>query len=161
MSDVTETMVQCEHCQVLIPICEFNDHEELCSMLHAFTRGLDPNTWMATLMLGANLASSEFNEYEMWSQLEEMVGKNEIGIEDVNRALVEVQTSDVDNGDVCPICLEDMSVLQGKIMSTGCAHVFCGACITKWLKSNVRCPVCMLDLRDLQNNAMKEPSYLT
>ena len=39
----------------------------------------------------------------------------------------------------CPICLGRVGIAS---KPTNCTHVFCEACIMKWLKSSRKCPVC-------------------
>jgi hypothetical protein len=49
----------------------------------------------------------------------------------------------------CPIRLErfqDNSMLTQII---GCGHLFCNNEITRWFRSNVHCPVCRYDIRDI------------
>jgi hypothetical protein len=49
----------------------------------------------------------------------------------------------------CPISLErfqDNSMLTQII---GCGHLFCNNEITRWFRSNVHCPVCRYDIRDI------------
>jgi len=57
----------------------------------------------------------------------------------------------------CPISLErfqDNSVLTQII---GCGHLFCNNEITRWFRTNVHCPVCRYDIRDI-NNIIQEES---
>jgi hypothetical protein len=49
----------------------------------------------------------------------------------------------------CPISLErfqDNSILTQII---GCGHLFCNNEITRWFRTNVHCPVCRYDIRDI------------
>lgn len=49
----------------------------------------------------------------------------------------------------CPISLErfqDNSMLTQII---GCGHLFCSNEITRWFRTNVHCPVCRYDIRDI------------
>ena len=49
----------------------------------------------------------------------------------------------------CPISLErfqDNSMLTQII---GCNHLFCSSEITRWFRTNVHCPVCRYDIRDI------------
>jgi hypothetical protein len=62
----------------------------------------------------------------------------------------------------CPISLErfqDNSMLTQII---GCGHLFCSNEITRWFRTNVHCPVCRYDIRDIniviQDQAIAEES---
>jgi E3 ubiquitin-protein ligase RFWD2 len=48
---------------------------------------------------------------------------------------------------LCPICFD---LLQEAHM-TVCGHTFCGACITKALQQNLRCPKCNFHLESSKN----------
>jgi hypothetical protein len=51
----------------------------------------------------------------------------------------------------CPISLErfqDNSILTQII---GCGHLFCNNEIARWFRTNVHCPVCRYDIRDIDN----------
>eukprot|EP00045_Choanoeca_perplexa_P017786 m.266910 g.266910 ORF g.266910 m.266910 type:complete len:368 (-) comp17631_c0_seq2:3394-4497(-) len=43
----------------------------------------------------------------------------------------------------CPICLD---ATQVPIQLTKCQHVFCQACVERWLESNHSCPVCRAEI---------------
>ncbi|KAI6690960.1 hypothetical protein NL676_027788 [Syzygium grande] len=48
-------------------------------------------------------------------------------------------------GDVmkpCPICLEEMSVIDEKVARMPCRHVFHYNCISQWLNTSHLCPLC-------------------
>ena len=56
----------------------------------------------------------------------------------------------------CPISLErfqDNSMLTQII---GCGHLFCNSEITRWFRTNVHCPVCRYDIRDIENVIQEE-----
>jgi len=58
----------------------------------------------------------------------------------------------------CPISLErfqDNSMLTQII---GCGHLFCNNEITRWFRTNVHCPVCRYDIRDIDNVIQEEES---
>lgn len=44
----------------------------------------------------------------------------------------------------CPICTKEFS--EGKI--TGCEHFFCEGCISHWLETGDRCPMCRTPIRN-------------
>lgn len=58
----------------------------------------------------------------------------------------------------CPISLErfqDNSMLTQII---GCGHLFCNNEITRWFRTNVHCPVCRYDIRDIDIVIQEEES---
>ena len=142
-------LVQCDYCNTMIPIDEFNDHVDMCEHLQVFSYGsIGANGWLATMMMMALGGDQEdVNEYEMWSELGDAIGKVEIGIDDVSTVLSQVHENEPLAH--CPICLEDMSQrTEEKVMATSCGHIYCESRITRWLQKNVRCPVCMVDLKE-------------
>jgi hypothetical protein len=44
------------------------------------------------------------------------------------------------------------------IRKTICGHSYCSNCIEKWLKTNIKCPVCMKTLDDFDINKTDEPN---
>lgn len=46
----------------------------------------------------------------------------------------------------CIVCYNDVPVK--KAVKTVCQHVFCNACLTKWLRRNHTCPLCRATLRE-------------
>lgn len=90
----------------------------------------------------ASTMSVTFNgEYERNTLLTEMMGgSHRIGV-----SCLESVTTVVDpTGDMCPICQD---IAEGEIRETVCGHMFCGVCISTWLKSSKKCPVCMAELQ--------------
>lgn len=54
-------------------------------------------------------------------------------------ALPEASPDEIDlHGDVCPICLEELTVAR----VTPCRHFFHNQCLRKWLKVQNKCPMC-------------------
>ncbi|CUF98884.1 zinc finger protein, putative [Bodo saltans] len=51
----------------------------------------------------------------------------------------------------CPICQEDFSSKKDEFATRlPCDHVFCVGCLRKWLESSRTCPVCRLELVDVE-----------
>lgn len=52
----------------------------------------------------------------------------------------------------CPISLDEFS--EGELVRriSHCGHTFREAAINRWFETNVRCPVCRHDIRDISNN---------
>jgi hypothetical protein len=138
----TIDLVECLHCHVMIAIEDFNEHVDICERLHVFS-----DEMMASMML-LTLGGSTIDEYELFSQIGEMIGKVEVGVQDISAVLSPVDAQPP-NCSLCPICFDDMSESTKKIVTTLCGHQFCEACVRRWLEKNKRCPVCMLDLEDM------------
>jgi hypothetical protein len=52
-----------------------------------------------------------------------------------------VYTSSLEEEDICPICLEEYTKENPKIM-TKCSHHFHLSCIYEWMERSDNCPVC-------------------
>jgi hypothetical protein len=51
----------------------------------------------------------------------------------------------------CPICQEDFSSKRNEFATRlPCDHVFCVSCLKKWLENSRTCPVCRLELIDVE-----------
>ena len=51
----------------------------------------------------------------------------------------------------CPISLERFQDNNMLTQIIGCSHLFCTSEITRWFRTNVHCPVCRYDIRDIDN----------
>ena len=144
-------VVECEVCRQLIPFDAYAEHITDCQLFDflrtSWERAFTPNDLDEAFreLLGVTTGG---NEYEMWSQLEEIIGKVEVGIEDL-AAVTKPAPADPSADEVCPVCLDEFQNTLGKTTETLCGHLYCEPCITKWLKTSVRCPVCSTDLKDL------------
>jgi hypothetical protein len=58
----------------------------------------------------------------------------------------------------CPISLERFQSNSILTQIIGCNHLFCTNEITRWFRSNVHCPVCRYDIREIDNNIQEEPT---
>ena len=59
---------------------------------------------------------------------------------------------DLDTGqDTCSICRDNFEE-NSVVRRLGCEHIFHIGCIDTWFESNIRCPLCRLDLRDNEND---------
>jgi hypothetical protein len=52
----------------------------------------------------------------------------------------------------CPISLDEFSEGEPVRRISHCGHTFREAAINRWFETNVRCPVCRHDIRDISNN---------
>jgi len=51
----------------------------------------------------------------------------------------------------CPISLERFQDNSMVTQIIGCGHLFCNNQISRWFRTNVHCPVCRYDIRDIDN----------
>eukprot|EP00451_Oxyrrhis_marina_P010802 CAMPEP_0204325132 /NCGR_PEP_ID=MMETSP0469-20131031/10781_1 /ASSEMBLY_ACC=CAM_ASM_000384 /TAXON_ID=2969 /ORGANISM="Oxyrrhis marina" /LENGTH=280 /DNA_ID=CAMNT_0051306917 /DNA_START=65 /DNA_END=907 /DNA_ORIENTATION=+ len=58
-----------------------------------------------------------------------------------------------DAGGECSICMEGWGQ---KVKRTGCGHYFHGSCLSVWLKTSQRCPLCRQNLTALHGNVQYE-----
>jgi len=56
----------------------------------------------------------------------------------------------------CPISLERFQDNNMLTQIIGCSHLFCTSEITRWFRTNVHCPVCRYDIRDIDNIIQEE-----
>tara|TARA_B110001469_G_scaffold125904_1_gene142261 strand:+ start:1127 stop:1972 length:846 start_codon:yes stop_codon:yes gene_type:complete len=71
--------------------------------------------------------------YEELTNLDDV----EIGITDIDK-VSKLQFLECE----CPICCQTCLLSR----KTKCGHIYCDSCLTKWLKTNKKCPTCMIDL---------------
>lgn len=93
------------------------------------------------------------DSYEMNILLGELMGRVEVGVQDINR--VTTRCAGIPS-DICPICHDDLAGVGNEAPDglppcrrTLCGHTFCGPCIERWLSTSKRCPVCMSDVEDM------------
>jgi hypothetical protein len=82
------------------------------------------------------------SEYEALLALCERMGNHEIGVDNVDAVMEEVDADDPNAG-YCPICLE---VVPERRRLKLCKHAFCGGCVRTWLQSHKTCPLCKQDV---------------
>lgn len=84
-------------------------------------------------------------------------GQREVNMEDVQvfpslRTLRESSTVNIfrdleTNQETCSICRDNFSELS-VVRKLSCDHIFHIECIDTWFETNIRCPLCRVDLRD-------------
>ena len=52
--------------------------------------------------------------------------------------------------ETCSICRDNFDE-NSVVRRLGCEHIFHIGCIDTWFETNIRCPLCRLDLRDNEN----------
>ena len=87
--------------------------------------------------------------YEALIELSNTIGVVEKGITHINKVAPKETTRIEIN---CPICMDNTY----DIRKTICGHSYCSNCIEKWLKTNIKCPVCMTTLDDFDTNITEE-----
>ena len=59
------------------------------------------------------------------------------------------------NHETCSICRDNFEE-NSIVRRLGCEHIFHIGCIDTWLETNIRCPLCRLDLRDNETEDVNE-----
>lgn len=95
----------------------------------------------------------EGEDYEANLRLADIIGKVEIGIEDITTVSKPVPKESLEDDVSCPICIEKIKDCDGECLELVCSHKYCDKCISKWLKKSKRCPVCNIDLGEKRESA--------
>ena len=74
-----------------------------------------------------------------------------VNVDTVSRTLSQEEHNRFRGSDeVCPICLVDMfepsATREIHVRRLTCGHLFCHACISKWIPMNPKCPLCNTNL---------------
>ena len=128
-------LIECDVCALVLSFSDYASHIE--THVQEF--------YLMSLIEGEDeeLEQEEENTYELNLLMQELMGKVEVGVMNIDTALAEVESgTEIE----CPICLQ---IHQKNIKKTPCKHLFCGHCITKWLSKNKACPICMSDIQML------------
>lgn len=89
---------------------------------------------------------SVYNDYEANLRLGDLIGKVEVGVSNIDKVSKIIDKDTLDDGTICSICIEDIKKSDNKCRELICAHKYCDECISKWLSTSKRCPVCNVDL---------------
>lgn len=88
--------------------------------------------------------------YEANLRLAEILGRVERGVSEPAAVAPSWEGANADDDAVCPVCQERLLAQRAEgreiVRTRACGHAFCRDCLYRWLGSNTRCPVCMLDL---------------
>jgi len=150
--------IPCEFCNQNVEHDDYIEHLEICQnrsnvlnllnpMLNRF---LQDNREEGSSWAGTNndVNLEEFaDEFQMNSIIAEFIGTVHNGVEDIDKAMTEVSLDKVVNDNLsCIICLEPFNSTDTKTaVQMTCNHHFHGCCISKWLKENHKCPLCLYD----------------
>ena len=95
-----------------------------------------------------------YNDYEANLRLADLIGKVEVGVSNIDKVSKIIDKDTLDDGTICPVCMEDIKQSTNKCRELICSHLYCDVCIDKWLSTSKRCPVCNIDLDEkLQNES--------
>lgn len=110
------------------------------------------------------LGGEEEDDYEYNLMLASRLGRVERGIRDIDHVSHCISPDEIKENrqiyenEMCPICQEKIVELVDEnievpvsIRKTLCNHLFCQPCISKWLHTNVKCPVCQVDLDEMKD----------
>lgn len=91
------------------------------------------------------------NDYEFNTMLTEIIGNVETGIKDPEKILEAIE-ADSCKDEMCPICQDTFGEIVETIpVKTVCGHLFCKACISKWVSKHKNCPICQVDMEERCN----------
>lgn len=112
-------------------------------------------------------------EYDFNLLIQQLMGGDvKIGIKDLNKILIPLKDEEINDNDICCICLDNLKNLndnmnnqlnkQDKInipVKTICNHLYCRECICKWLSKNKDCPVCKCEFEKDPENSEENNVY--
>lgn len=95
---------------------------------------------------------NEYDDYEANLRLGDLIGKVEVGVSDIEKVSKIINKDTLEEGTVCSICIEDIKQSNNNCRELICSHKYCDQCISKWLSTSKRCPVCNVDLEEKLSN---------
>lgn len=93
-----------------------------------------------------------YNDYEANLRLADLIGKVEVGVSNIDNVSKIIDKDTLEDGTICSICIEDIKKSDNKCRELICAHKYCDGCISKWLSTSKRCPVCNIDIDEKLSN---------
>jgi hypothetical protein len=99
------------------------------------------HTIMNTLINNPNIVVNHtpHDEYEELNNLGSQIGSVTKNLD------IDEYTKEYNICNKCPICFEDK--INNRI--TNCQHILCEECMGKWLKTYNKCPICMIELKKI------------
>jgi hypothetical protein len=97
-----------------------------------------------------------YNDYEANLRLADLIGKVEVGVSNIDKVSKIINKDTLDDGTICSICIENIKQSDNNCRELICSHKYCDGCISKWLSTNKRCPVCNVDLDEKLVNIQNE-----
>lgn len=89
-----------------------------------------------------------FDDYETNLRIADLIGKVQVGIDDISTVSRMSNKDFLAEDHTCAICLDVLKNSDETSVELICGHAYCEPCISKWLKSSKKCPVCNADLYD-------------
>lgn len=97
------------------------------------------------------------DDYQLNTLIGELIGNVSVGVSDVDAVTTRMPVDQCPPACVCPICQDSVGgndnsaegdVAANMCRKTVCGHYFCDDCISKWLETSKKCPMCMCDLEE-------------
>ena len=92
------------------------------------------------------LDDNSFDNYEANLRLADLIGKVEVGVKDIDKVSKIINKDTLEDETMCSICIENIKKSDNNCRELICSHKYCDECISKWLATSKRCPVCNVDL---------------
>lgn len=99
-----------------------------------------------------------YNDYEANLRLADIIGKVEVGVSNIDMVSKIIDKHTIDDGTICSICIENIKQSVNNCRELICSHKYCDECISKWLSTSKRCPVCNVDLDEKLSNTQNDSS---
>lgn len=94
------------------------------------------------------LDDDRYDDYEANLRLADVIGKVEVGVSDIETVSKVISKDSLETDVICPICMDKIKTLKDECRELVCTHKYCDPCISKWLSTNKRCPVCNVDVEE-------------
>jgi hypothetical protein len=91
---------------------------------------------------------NNYTEYEYNLFIQEIMGGDvNIGVKDFNKVIINVNSVELNDDDICSICFEKLNNINdennnNEAVKTICNHYYCINCIFEWLQQHNNCPIC-------------------
>lgn len=103
------------------------------------------------------MEDEDFDYYNYYSNLCEMIGYETIGITDIDKYVPVIEQPESDLK--CPICLETFEENKRTFRRTKlCKHEFCNECSITWFGKHKKCPVCIQEVQMAERSISESPS---
>jgi hypothetical protein len=175
-----DQMVECISCGMLIPWNAYAAHIDACTLARQIALSLfayeDPPaeeenptdvgdalsnmaaTWSMqsqAMLLSMIHAYANNASYEMNRVIGDLIGNVAPGVSDVDASAPLTATpATTEPPQPCPVCLDALHDKE-RVRRTTCGHYFCDTCISQWLESSTKCPICMADLEPRQTSGLR------
>ena len=170
-NDEYENLIPCEYCNEFVNFENYSQHISTCYASNSFNlinfieniniagvpyeeiqpifnielNGL-PNQLGETFSNMISQMNGEIHEndnYEYLTELGNSMGNVDNGIKDLDNISKKIESLELLK---CPICMKKKTEFR----KTKCKHLFCETCLTTWLATNKKCPICMINLDEIK-----------